>query len=508
MGRLGFLHLQGPPQLQDSVLHLALCTEATADPARVMQFHLWCSSPKGDAARSKRVLAKTCGAHSWQKRCSHQVFFWGGGDRGSVGAGLSKASLCCPPPPNSAGIYGRQGGPGESGPEHLLRPTAGRGSSQAPETPRRWELPLGRQTWLAELRLSHLLIHPGQAQPAEKGKRASGLLNERLAHRPHLCPPALLPSRKGRAPGHVPASLSPGACLEKTKLRPYRVTMSALAASMATLRGSFPSSSLACWFAPLFRKRHTCLFKGNRHSGQFPPGKNLGEIGRCLRRSLPRNLAGPPRPEDLPSVPQNGGVVERPSALGVSQVHVGPVLEEELTSDQGALRGRRGRSRLSCRPAAGLTLPFPKLAGLNPNPGPLDLAAKQASGQGRAGKAHPTNRLDQRSEAALLLVAPVDLCPLRQGFGHVGKTLLVGCLVQLQPCDPQLGILGSGGGGGGLPLAFSLWRRRGTSCLAALPSARPTAASPPCAWLERARWPRGLLQTRLKGRGRTGCWTS
>lgn len=40
---------------------------------------------------------------------------------------------------------------------------------------------------------------------------------------------------------------------------PHSVTMSALAASTATVSGVFSSMSAAFWFAPLFRNKHTCL---------------------------------------------------------------------------------------------------------------------------------------------------------------------------------------------------------------------------------------------------------
>lgn len=39
----------------------------------------------------------------------------------------------------------------------------------------------------------------------------------------------------------------------------HSVTMSALAASTAIVRGVLSSMSAAFWFAPLFRNKHTCL---------------------------------------------------------------------------------------------------------------------------------------------------------------------------------------------------------------------------------------------------------
>lgn len=49
----------------------------------------------------------------------------------------------------------------------------------------------------------------------------------------------------------------------------HSVTMSALAASTAIVRGVLSSMSAAFWFAPLFRNKHTCLKeeeKGNTSS--------------------------------------------------------------------------------------------------------------------------------------------------------------------------------------------------------------------------------------------------
>lgn len=43
------------------------------------------------------------------------------------------------------------------------------------------------------------------------------------------------------------------------KYNPHSVTMSALAASTAIVRGVFSSMSAAFWFAPLFKNKHTCL---------------------------------------------------------------------------------------------------------------------------------------------------------------------------------------------------------------------------------------------------------
>lgn len=43
------------------------------------------------------------------------------------------------------------------------------------------------------------------------------------------------------------------------KYNPHSVTMSALAASTAIVRGVFSSMSAAFWLAPLFKNKHTCL---------------------------------------------------------------------------------------------------------------------------------------------------------------------------------------------------------------------------------------------------------
>lgn len=57
--------------------------------------------------------------------------------------------------------------------------------------------------------------------------------------------------------------------LPKIKENTYKVTISALAASTAMLKGSFPSSSVACWLAPRFRNKHTCLVKETTFSRYF-----------------------------------------------------------------------------------------------------------------------------------------------------------------------------------------------------------------------------------------------
>lgn len=46
----------------------------------------------------------------------------------------------------------------------------------------------------------------------------------------------------------------------------HSVTMSALAASTAIVRGVLSSMSAAFWFTPLFRNKHTCLKEGEKVS--------------------------------------------------------------------------------------------------------------------------------------------------------------------------------------------------------------------------------------------------
>lgn len=69
-----------------------------------------------------------------------------------------------------------------------------------------------------------------------------------------------------------------------------------------------------------------------------------------LFKALPPHQEGQ-REAHLPGVPQDSGMVEGAPALGVLEVHVGPVLEQEFTSDQGALRRR---PQLSWEPKEGL----------------------------------------------------------------------------------------------------------------------------------------------------------
>lgn len=132
---------------------------------------------------------------------------------------------------------------------------------------------------------------------------------EGLAHDacPALPSPPPGPSRERAGAALVRAGLSSGRVLrpqplpqrpplENTKLRPYRVTMSALAASMATLKGSFPSSSLACWFAPLFRNRHTCLLREPAQRSipcrkEPPQEKPSEESGRTPEAGRPTRCA-------------------------------------------------------------------------------------------------------------------------------------------------------------------------------------------------------------------------
>lgn len=98
--------------------------------------------------------------------------------------------------------------------------------------------------------------------------------------------------------------------------------MSALAVSMAMVRGSLPSESRAPRSAPRFRNRQASL-------------------ERRARVSRPPNSSQPSSPwlSSLPCVAKNGCVVQRAPARTVCLVHIRPVLEEKLTGQKRILHG-------------------------------------------------------------------------------------------------------------------------------------------------------------------------
>ena len=65
----------------------------------------------------------------------------------------------------------------------------------------------------------------------------------------------------------------------------YRVTMSALAAWTAILRGSWPCSSTSVCDAPLFRNRHTWLYKSRRRDKPERASWNPSSSRRSSRHS-------------------------------------------------------------------------------------------------------------------------------------------------------------------------------------------------------------------------------
>lgn len=111
----------------------------------------------------------------------------------------------------------------------------------------------GILTWLSKgaLSFSHFLVHPSQTQPRRRKRRkvlvsfATWHGSPIALHPKSTCQPPLVQATGDR--GHT-----------------YKVTMSALAAWTAMLRGSCPSSSTACWLAPRFRNKQTWLQKGKQ----------------------------------------------------------------------------------------------------------------------------------------------------------------------------------------------------------------------------------------------------
>lgn len=106
-------------------------------------------------------------------------------------------------------------------------------------------------TWLAvrPLRLPHLLVHLGQSQSGGKRFRNRKWhinINQKTES-------GLLDQQSKTSHGNNWITMT-----NKTR-SPHSVTMSALAASTATVSGVFSSMSAAFWLAPLFRNRHTCL---------------------------------------------------------------------------------------------------------------------------------------------------------------------------------------------------------------------------------------------------------
>lgn len=114
---------------------------------------------------------------------------------------------------------------------------------------------------------------------------------------------------------------------------PHSVTMSALAASTATVSGVFSSMSAAFWFAPLFRNKHTCL---KRREGNI--SVDCGDLKKKKQKKTKQTTHCIYHGRlDKPSVAQHGGVVEGSSALSVLLVHTGGILQQELAGDQWPL---------------------------------------------------------------------------------------------------------------------------------------------------------------------------
>lgn len=104
--------------------------------------------------------------------------------------------------------------------------------------------------------------------------------------------------------------------------------MSALAVSIAIVRGSLPSVSRAPRPAPRFRNRQASLERTAQVSRSHP------EFHSQKTSSLWR-----PSHCALPCVAKNGGVVERAPAGTVCLVNICPVLEKELTGQERILHG-------------------------------------------------------------------------------------------------------------------------------------------------------------------------
>lgn len=103
--------------------------------------------------------------------------------------------------------------------------------------------------------------------------------------------------------------------------------MSALAVSMAMVRGSLPSESCAPRSAPRFKNRQASLERIARFSQQFTLSGTF----------LPEAIITATQRWELPSVAKDGCVVEWAPAMAVCLVHIRPILEEKLTGQKRIL---------------------------------------------------------------------------------------------------------------------------------------------------------------------------